>query len=78
VPIAARGEVQIATGASRSIIGGLADGKARFVIPAKAGIHEHGLWKPGSTVFMDPGLRRDDGRGTRNMIARDKRQTSSG
>src|SRR4028119_108313 len=30
------------------------------VIPAKAGIHEHGPWRPRTTVFMDSGLRRND------------------
>ncbi|HYJ83524.1 MAG TPA: hypothetical protein VEW26_11875, partial [Allosphingosinicella sp.] len=28
---------------------------AFFVIPAKAGIHEHGRSKPDTAVFMDPG-----------------------
>src|SRR5688572_12865985 len=39
---------------------------ADFVIPAKAGIHEHGRSKPDAAVFMDPGLRRDDGVGPVN------------
>ena len=33
------------------------------VIPAKAGIHEHGRSKFPAAVFMDPGFRRDDGGG---------------
>jgi hypothetical protein len=36
------------------------------VIPAKAGIHEHGGSKSRCAVFMDSGLRRNDGRGVAN------------
>jgi hypothetical protein len=32
-----------------------------YVIPAKAGIHEHGGARTRPSVFIDPGLRRDDG-----------------
>jgi hypothetical protein len=32
-----------------------------FVIPAKAGIHEHRMPPIPLSVFMGPGLRRDDG-----------------
>ena len=48
-----------------------------FVIPAKAGIHEHGLREPDAAVFMDPGLRRDDGLAG-HLSPGDERQFVSG
>jgi hypothetical protein len=37
---------------------------ALLVIPAEAGTHEHRASIMGRAVFMGPGLRRDDSRGT--------------
>src|SRR3546814_12022382 len=46
----------------RRLFGHIGQARSLPVIPAKAGIHEHRLFRTGTAVFMDPRLRGGDGR----------------